>query len=44
LYFPAIGWSASRRDRKEDTAPNRRHFIKLGVVGTGAVPKEPGII
>jgi CRISPR-associated protein Cas1 len=23
LYFPAIGWSASRRDRKEDTAPNQ---------------------
>jgi len=23
LYFPAIGWSSSRRDRKEDTAPNQ---------------------
>ncbi len=23
LYFPAIGWSATRRDRKEDTAPNQ---------------------
>jgi CRISPR-associated protein Cas1 len=23
LYFPAIGWSASRRDKKEDTAPNK---------------------
>jgi hypothetical protein len=23
LDFPAIGWSASRRDRKENTAPNR---------------------
>ena len=22
LYFPAIGWSATRRDRKEDIAPN----------------------
>jgi hypothetical protein len=26
VYFPAIGWSASRRDRKEDTAPTRRKF------------------
>jgi CRISPR-associated protein Cas1 len=23
LYFPSIGWSATRRDRKEDTAPNQ---------------------
>jgi CRISPR-associated protein Cas1 len=23
LYFPAIGWSATKRDRKEDTAPNQ---------------------
>jgi CRISPR-associated protein Cas1 len=23
LYFPSIGWSATRRDRKEDTAPNK---------------------
>jgi len=23
LYFPAIGWSATRRDRRENTAPNQ---------------------
>ena len=23
LYFPSIGWSATKRDRKEDTAPNQ---------------------
>jgi len=23
LYFPSIGWSATRRDRKENTAPNQ---------------------
>lgn len=23
LYFPSIGWTATRRDRKEDTAPNQ---------------------
>ncbi len=23
LFFPAIGWSATKRDRKEDTAPNQ---------------------
>lgn len=23
LYFPAIGWSGSRRDRKQDTPPNQ---------------------
>ena len=23
LYFPAIGWTGTRRDRKEDTAPNQ---------------------
>jgi CRISPR-associated protein Cas1 len=23
LYFPAIGWSSTKRDRKEDTAPNQ---------------------
>ncbi|HTY86035.1 MAG TPA: type II CRISPR-associated endonuclease Cas1 [Candidatus Acidoferrum sp.] len=23
LYFPSIGWSATRRDRNEDTAPNQ---------------------
>ena len=23
LYFPAIGWAATSRDRKEDTAPNQ---------------------
>jgi CRISPR-associated protein Cas1 len=23
LYFPSIGWSSARRDRKEDTAPNQ---------------------
>lgn len=23
LYFPSIGWTGSKRDRKEDTAPNR---------------------
>lgn len=23
LYFPAIGWTATKRDRKEDTAPNQ---------------------
>lgn len=23
LYFPSIGWTATKRDRKEDTAPNQ---------------------
>ena len=23
MYFPAIGWTSTRRDRKEDTAPNQ---------------------
>jgi CRISPR-associated protein Cas1 len=23
LYFPAIGWTGTKRDRKEDTAPNQ---------------------
>ena len=23
LYFPSIGWSAAKRDRKDDTAPNQ---------------------
>ena len=23
LYFPAIGWTATKRDRKQDTAPNQ---------------------
>ncbi len=37
LYFPAIGWAATSRDRKEDTAPNpRRCALPVGASGRGA--------
>jgi CRISPR-associated protein Cas1 len=35
LYFPAIGWSATRRDRKEDTAPNQ--MLNYGYTVLGAL-------
>lgn len=35
LYFPAIGWSATRRDRKEDTEPNK--MLNYGYTVLGAL-------
>lgn len=35
LYFPAIGWSATSRDRKEDTAPNQ--MLNYGYTVLGAL-------
>ena len=35
LYFPAIGWAATRRDRKEDTAPNQ--MLNYGYTVLGAL-------
>jgi CRISPR-associated protein Cas1 len=35
LYFPAIGWSATKRDRKEDTAPNQ--MLNYGYTVLGAL-------
>jgi CRISPR-associated protein Cas1 len=33
LYFPAIGWSATKRDRKENTAPNQMLNYGYAVLG-----------
>jgi CRISPR-associated protein Cas1 len=35
LYFPAIGWSATRRDRKENSAPNQ--MLNYGYTVLGAL-------
>lgn len=35
LYFPAIGWSATSRDRKENTAPNQ--MLNYGYTVLGAL-------
>ncbi|MBI4326730.1 MAG: CRISPR-associated endonuclease Cas1, partial [Chloroflexi bacterium] len=34
LYFPSIGWSATRRDRKENTAPNQMLNYGYAVLAT----------
>lgn len=35
LFFPAIGWTATRRDRKENTAPNQ--MLNYGYTVLGAL-------
>jgi CRISPR-associated protein Cas1 len=35
LFFPAIGWAATRRDRKENTAPNQ--MLNYGYTVLGAL-------
>ena len=35
LYFPSIGWAATRRDRKENTAPNQ--MLNYGYTVLGAL-------
>lgn len=35
LYFPAIGWAATRRDRKENTTPNQ--MLNYGYTVLGAL-------